>query len=188
MIWRRWVPLCAGIFALAALAACGNGGASAIGEPPEQAHSSEHSARKNRHWERPRLPASTCIQGKAVVDARRDSAIDIAVVCRAKSSGAVVGFTVSRADVQRFSHHPSVRGQGAESHYGSCRRMHNRPIECQVRINGRVRLAGQLFVAPGDRCSAPISITVSENAGCDGGICPASFVTRQIFHGRPQGC
>jgi hypothetical protein len=172
----------AAFLAVILLAACGGGESSADGSNGRSRSSSTQEKGSQR-----RLPASTCTAATVQVGEGSDS-IDFTVVCRAKPRGAVVGFSISRKGFRNFSRHPSVGGPGSKHRYGSCVRQHNRPIACQAEIDGKVVISGRLRVDPRGRCSVPISITVNENSGCNGKVCPLALVIRQIFDGLPRGC
>ena len=133
------------------------------------------------------LPASTCVRGSTALGVKGTS-IMFAVICRAKSNGATVGFAVSSPEVRSFSRRPTVTGSGAREKFGSCSKDRNRPVECEAHIDGKVRIEGEFKVDPTKRCTIPISITVNEVTGCEGGVCPAALVTREIFAGHPRGC
>lgn len=165
-----------------ALSACGGEKSSADGST-----NGRPQPETNEKANRGRLPATTCLNGTAELGGS-EAEIDFAVACRAKKKGGKVGFTISRPRIRVFSRHPTVGGPGARHRYGRCVKPHNRPVECQAEIEGKVKIAGRLIVDPETRCSAPISITVNETRGCNENVCPLAFVTRQIFAGLPRGC
>lgn len=133
------------------------------------------------------LPATTCVDAKVSLG-RGAGEVRFAVACRAPARGGRVGFSVGRRHLGRFSHHPSVRGPGAERRYGSCRRRLKEIIDCESRIDGRAKIVGMIVVNPKTRCSEDISVTVVESSECNGSACAEGAVVRQMFKGLPAGC
>lgn len=134
-----------------------------------------------------KLPATTCVDAKVSVGPGA-SEVRFRVACRAPARGGRVRFSVGRRHLGRFSHHPSVRGPGAERRYGSCSRRLKEVIDCQSLINGRVEVVGMIATSPKTRCSEDISVTVLESSQCNGSACPEDAVVRQMFKGLPAGC
>jgi hypothetical protein len=134
-----------------------------------------------------KLPVTTCVDAKVSVG-RGAGEVRFAVACRASARGGRVGFSVGRRHLGRFSHHPSVRGPGAERRYGSCTRRLKEIIDCQSRINGKAEIVGMIAVNPKTRCSEDISVTVIEPSECNRNACPEGAVVRQMSKGLPAGC
>lgn len=185
---RKGCSLGVACLALAFFAACGSDSSPGA----EQTRSALDGSHKGGEvggppQEKRDLPASTCVRGSTALGVKGTS-IMFAVICRAKSKGATVGFAVSSPEVRSFSRHPTVTGSGTRERFGSCSKDRNRPVECEAHIDGKVRIEGEFKVDPTRRCTIPISITVNEVTGCEGGVCPAALVTREIFAGHPRGC
>lgn len=134
-----------------------------------------------------KLPVTTCIDAE-VRAGRGGAEARFAVTCRAAARGGRVRFSVGRRYIGHFSQHPSVRGPGAERHYGSCTRRLKEIVDCQSRVDGRVTITGMIEVDPKTRCSEAISVTVIEPSECNRGACPEGAVVRQLFKGLPAGC
>jgi len=175
------------VIAFALLTACGKGNPPAAGSTTRSVPGAGGLHPKRPSNDKRRLPASTCVKGAASRGAV-SNAIKFVVLCRAKPHGGTVGFAISRGGIHGFSRHLTMTGPGAGSKFGLCRKLHNRPIECQAHIHGRARITGTLWVDKRTRCTTPLSITVNETVGCSGGVCPTDLLTRQIFSGIPRGC
>lgn len=179
---QMWVKLSVSICAVTVLllAACGGGSSPAF--------TSRGGIVRNPSGHREgKLPVTTCVDAN-VSAGRGPGEVRFAVACRASANGGRVGFSVGRRHLGRFSHHPSVKGPGAQRRYGSCRRRLKEIIDCESRIDGRVEIVGMIAVNPKTRCSEDISVTVVEPSKCTGNVCPSDLVVRQMFRGLPSGC
>lgn len=161
------------------LAACGGANAPASTSTSSEVENAVHGGGK--------LPATTCVDAKVSVG-REAGEVRFTVACRASARGGRVGFSVGRRHLGRFSHHPSVRGPGAERRYGSCIRRLKEIIDCQSLINGKVKVVGMIAVNPKTRCSEDFSVMVVEPSECNHNACPEGAVVRQMFKGLPAGC
>lgn len=165
------------------LTACGGGSSAA----PTAGQGSTASAAPERPAARNLSKQPGCFSA-AVAVGSRPGEVRLTVSCDAPAKGDLVRFSVSRSGFAHVPRHLSVRGPGAESRYGSCGRRRKQVVDCQARAAGRVTIAGSLFVAPADRCSREISITVVEPSTCGGSTCPSGSSTRELWSGPPRGC
>lgn len=194
-----WLFGCVSLFlcaAVGALTGCGNGTETSTKASPETRPESN----KHAHFIVPgRLPVrfrrEGCIDAVASVG-HRPGLINISVHCIDPGKSEEEGFSIGRynpahplmiPDIVGYTQEPRVVDHGSAAQRGQCQ-LQGKSVSCSVPVLGSKRVQMNVWVPPGTRCSAGVTVSTHRSGTCSPEPCVGSLLIYALFRGKPRGC